>query len=146
MNKLSYDAGYRDGLAAFAHWKDGVQRVGTGGTTLEHAQQNIESLWSYKLRGFTELDAGLPNPDLCPPGIVESLLLYQNHGIPTGDFLRAVIENKLLEAVGRADDQNLRALPHICAWVYNRLRAPHGSEAAYNEHLEAMRAKKERQA
>ena len=32
-----YEKGYKDGLTAYAWWKDGVQYVGTCGTTLKEA-------------------------------------------------------------------------------------------------------------
>ena len=60
-----------------------------------------------------------PDSDLAPAKIVGSLMLYRDHGVPTGSFLEAVLENNLSEAVGRADCHNLEALPHIVAWVYN---------------------------
>lgn len=37
-----YYAGMRDGIRAFAHWKDGVQYVGTCGRTLKEAIQHID--------------------------------------------------------------------------------------------------------
>lgn len=36
-NTTDYLAGYIDGLTAYAWWKDGVQYVGTSGTTLTEA-------------------------------------------------------------------------------------------------------------
>jgi hypothetical protein len=36
-----------------------------------------------------------------------------------GDFLEAVLCNNLKEAVGRADDTNLPALPSLVGWLYN---------------------------
>lgn len=43
----SYKRGYEDGLAAYAHWKDGVQYVGTTGRTLRSAQESVEATWNY---------------------------------------------------------------------------------------------------
>lgn len=48
-----------------------------------------------------------------------SLDRYIYEGVPTGDFLRAVLENNLRESIGRADQDNLTMLPHIVAWLYN---------------------------
>lgn len=62
-----------------------------------------------------------PNPELCPDDVVESLDAYVQCRRPVGSFLRAVLENDLMESVGRADEYNLAALPHIVAYVYNRL-------------------------
>jgi len=42
-----YDRGFRDGLATFAHYKDGVQLVGTTGMTLKDADEHYRSLWNY---------------------------------------------------------------------------------------------------
>jgi len=60
----------------------------------------------------------IPDKRLAPPIAVESLKLYIVQGIPPGDFLEAVLANDLMEAVGRADCNNLAVLPHIVAWVY----------------------------
>lgn len=60
-----------------------------------------------------------PNARLAPTEILEALMRYREHGVPTGSFLEAVLENNLSEAVGRADYKNLEALPHIVAWVYS---------------------------
>ena len=58
----------------------------------------------------------------------DSLDRYVNHHIPTGGFLKAVLENDLQEAFGRADEENCAALFHICAFVYNEIpRACYGS-------------------
>jgi hypothetical protein len=55
---------------------------------------------------------------------------YIEKGIPTGGFLYAVLSNNLVDAVCRADAQNLSCLKDIVQWLYNE--APHdchGSEA-----------------
>lgn len=46
---------------------------------------------------------------------------YANEGVPTGDFLRAVLSDKLMESFGRADAENRRDLFEICDYVYNEL-------------------------
>ncbi len=51
----------------------------------------------------------------------ESLDLYANHHVSTGSFLRAVLENDLMGAIGRADNQNHADLREICMYVYNEL-------------------------
>ncbi len=62
------------------------------------------------------------------PNILRAIRNYADHHLPTGDFLQAVLENKLLEAFELADDDNLRALFHICAYVYNEIPGNcHGS-------------------
>lgn len=37
----AYHAGLREGVSMYAHWKDGVQYVGTTGRTLEQALDDI---------------------------------------------------------------------------------------------------------
>jgi hypothetical protein len=54
-----------------------------------------------------------------PQDTLETLNRYIEHGIPTGGFLEAVINNDLYCAVARADDNNIRALPAIVSYLYN---------------------------
>lgn len=44
----AYKKGFIDGLTAFAHWKDGIEYVGTGGKTLKEVVEKIEETWNYK--------------------------------------------------------------------------------------------------
>ena len=53
--------------------------------------------------------------------IKESLQRYVEHRIPLSGFLTAVLENNLMEAMGRADIVNRVALYNICMYVYNNL-------------------------
>ena len=76
-----------------------------------------------------------------PDDIRHSLDLYAEHGVPPGDFLRAVLQNDLLEAVGRADQNNLAALGAIVGYCYNEL--PHrcyGNPKAVRQHLDRFQA------
>lgn len=59
-----------------------------------------------------------------PPAVYASLRRYVDEKIATGDFLRAVIENDMAEAIGRADPQSLAALPNIVLFLYNEAPAP----------------------
>ena len=59
-----------------------------------------------------------------PERIKNSLDRYAQHHVPTGGFLKAVLENDLQEAVARADEDTLMALRTICAYVYNELPSP----------------------
>lgn len=43
---------------------------------------------------------------IVPPRVFESLYRYYRHNIPTGDFLKAVIDDKGWEAASRADALN----------------------------------------
>jgi len=54
-----------------------------------------------------------------PIDAIESLERYAKQGVPPGGFLRAVLANDLMEAVGRADIYNIHALPAICSYIYN---------------------------
>lgn len=60
-----------------------------------------------------------PDKNLVPPHFRESLDAWVADARPTGDFLCAVLENNLKEAIGRADENALAALPHIVAFLYN---------------------------
>ncbi len=44
---------------------------------------------------------------------------YINHGIPPGNFLRAIIKNNLKEAVMYADDENIKNIPAYVNFFYN---------------------------
>lgn len=77
-----------------------------------------------------------PNASLCPDLVQQAFLAYINDGVPPGDFVRACLENNLVEAFKRADDTNREALPHIVAWLYNEMPASAwGSEWAVYHHL-----------
>jgi hypothetical protein len=45
--------------------------------------------------------------------------MYIEHGQEPGDFLRAVLENNLVEAYGRADDTNTLYMREWASWLYN---------------------------
>jgi hypothetical protein len=56
--------------------------------------------------------------------MIESIQRYVEKGIRPGDFLTAVICNDLFEAIGRADEDNLRNLPAIVGYFYNKTPPP----------------------
>lgn len=67
---------------------------------------------------------------------IESLDRYRLHKIPTGSFLRAVLENDLTEALSRADAESLENLKEIHMYIYNRLPSDiWGSRSAVVGHL-----------
>jgi len=69
--------------------------------------------------------------------IKESLDRYAKEGVPTGDFLRAVLENDLMEAFGRADIDNREDMFDICSYVYNDIpAASHGSPVKVKKWIE----------
>jgi hypothetical protein len=60
--------------------------------------------------------------------IKEAMDRYANTGCPLGGFLTAVMENNLMEAFGRADEDNTRDMREIVAYVYNEMPGTcHGS-------------------
>lgn len=59
-----------------------------------------------------------------PELILKGLYQYAEHRTPTGGFLRAVLTNDLAEAVGRADQDSLRALQMIVQFMYNEMPSP----------------------
>ena len=71
------------------------------------------------------------------PSTKAALDRYAQDHLPTGNFLRGVLENNLLEAITRADEENLRDLPEIIKYVYNDLPSPcWGSKQAVQNWLE----------
>jgi hypothetical protein len=55
---------------------------------------------------------------MIPTRTKNALFNYVNHGTMPGGFLTAVLCNDLMEAVGRADTENLAALKEIVQYVY----------------------------
>lgn len=49
----------------------------------------------------------------------EGIDAYVDYGVPTGDFLQAVLSNDLMEACSRADDDHQHALFDICSYIWN---------------------------
>lgn len=77
-----------------------------------------------------------------PTNIMEGLKNYAEEGVPVGDFLRCVISNDFLMAVGRADRHSMRALPSIASYVYMEMPGRcHGSPAVYRAWIDYHRAK-----
>ena len=75
--------------------------------------------------------------DKIPIHTLESMKRYVEHGIPPGDFLEAVFANDLLDAVGRADGNNSRAIRAIASWVYQEAPGTcHGSRQKVKDWIE----------
>lgn len=55
-----------------------------------------------------------------PGTTLETLLDYLYDGVPMGDFCNAVVKNDLMEAIGRADHENIKHLRAIATLVYSR--------------------------
>ncbi len=60
-----------------------------------------------------------------PEYMQQGIIYYYEEGLPPGDFLSAVIDNDLKEAIGRADTTNVNCLKAYIMWFYNQ--APRGS-------------------
>lgn len=56
-----------------------------------------------------------------PDTIMGGLQRYVEYGVPTGDFLRAVLSNDLRESFGKADETNREALFEIVSFCHNHL-------------------------
>ena len=77
-----------------------------------------------------------------PAELLESLARYVDHGIPTGQFLRACLENDFLNAVCRADESNRPHLRAIAQFIHNELPSDcHGSPEAVRAWLASPRFK-----
>lgn len=69
--------------------------------------------------------------------IKSAIDLYSTNGVPTGGFLRAVLANDLMEAMGRADEENRLDIFEICQYVYNDIPAnSHGSYKKVDDWME----------
>ena len=56
-----------------------------------------------------------------PTRTIRSINNYVTDGLVPGDFLTAVLENKLIEAFSRADAENLNAMEDIVRYIYNEI-------------------------
>jgi len=74
-----------------------------------------------------------------PERILHALKAWNNRAQWPGDFLRCVLSNNLMGAMGRADAECKRCLPEICMYVYNCMRGDcHGSPERMHEFAKAM--------
>lgn len=55
--------------------------------------------------------------------VIDGLRRYAEEGIPTGSFLRAVLENDLHTACEKADIDNASTLHRIVVYIHNELPA-----------------------
>jgi len=81
-----------------------------------------------------------------PDETIETINNYIAHGVPTGDFMHAVLTNDLRQAASYADDGNARALCAIVAYLYNE--APSiawGSAEKVNAWLKSKRVERDRE-
>lgn len=61
---------------------------------------------------------------LLPKHIREGFRLYIEEGEKPGGFISACLENKLVEAYGRADEVNQERMRDIVNFLYNEAPAP----------------------
>ena len=74
--------------------------------------------------------------EMIKPIIIEALRAYADYGRPVGDFLTACLENDLMEALGRADDDNRKVIFEICMYIHWEIPAIcHGSKEAVRKWL-----------
>ena len=88
---------------------------------------------SYVFRGIT-----------LPDHLKESIDAYVNAGRPVGSFLEACIDNNFMEAVGRADADNIHILPAIVGYLYNEVNGYcWGHDGAYKRWIEMKQKERE---
>ncbi|MGH9931007.1 MAG: hypothetical protein ACREA9_17505 [Pyrinomonadaceae bacterium] len=74
---------------------------------------------------------------MIPQSTMDGLIRYRDHGVPTGDFLQAVLSNDLMAALSSADDNNRAAILEICQFIYNDMPSRcHGSREKYEAWVE----------
>lgn len=72
-----------------------------------------------------------------PRHMHSSIRLYVMRGVPMGSFLRAIFANDFMEAAGRADDENQRALFGYAQFLYYSVPSScKGSYEAVNSWIE----------
>lgn len=59
-----------------------------------------------------------------PERMMGGIKRYIDQGVDPGHFLTAVICNDLKEAVGRADEENMRNIPAYVSYFYNEMPEP----------------------
>ena len=73
-----------------------------------------------------------------PKRTFDALVEYSIKHHPVGDFLHAVLINNFMDAVCRADDENIHALHAIAVYIHNELpSAAHGSKEKFDAWLAA---------
>lgn len=79
-----------------------------------------------------------------PDHMHDGIILYLKDGIEPGNFMRAVLENNLMEAMGAADHINRGRMFNICQFMYSYAPSQsHGSRERVAAWLEARRQKQE---
>lgn len=69
---------------------------------------------------------------MLPEWAITSFTEYVAKGTPVSGFLRAILCNDLMDAFGRADDENCRIMFHYAKYVHNKIpMSCHGSKRIY---------------
>jgi hypothetical protein len=75
-----------------------------------------------------------------PAKYIESLHCYEYLGRETGGFLRAVLENDFMAAIGHADEDSMKILKPLAEYIHNELSAVcWGSKERIDEWLKIFR-------
>ena len=73
-----------------------------------------------------------------PAHMRDSVERYVLHGVQGGSFMTELFANRLVQAFGRADDENTAAMQAWASWLYNDApRGCWGSPRAVSEWCEA---------
>lgn len=83
----------------------------------------MRTIADYEGEGAFVMSNGYRN-FVVPEHMREGLVSYVERRVMPGDFLRAIIENNLHEAVARADGTNIEQLPAFVNFFYNHAPSP----------------------
>jgi len=82
--------------------------------------------------------------NMLPLHMQDGMRRYIEQGIPCGDFLRYVLSNDLMAALGAADDINKHSLLAYGQFLYNHAPSgSYGSHYDYNNWIEMKRRERE---
>src|ERR1043165_530451 len=91
-----------------------------------HLLQNREDEYNWPITVLVTKNLSIYS--IIPEGIMQGLLDYWHEHQETGDFLRACLENNLMEAIGRADHMSILVIKEICQFIYMEMPSIcHGS-------------------
>ena len=107
-------------------WRDFQDGFNTLEDALKGAANAKKDWWhvvDMQASGFPVIGSSTDYPTRSPmrSNIKAALDAYAANGVPTGDFLRAVLSNDLTDAACRADEDNLEDLVNIVKYAYNDL-------------------------
>lgn len=110
-----------------------IDEVGRAGAAQEISKADVGRMLLAALNGTTVAEIAtigddrsqseLPttDPSRIPQRIRDGLDRYAQHGLPTGDCLRAVLEDRLFRAFDFADAETAAAMPAILAYITSQL-------------------------